>query len=275
MRFANDFHSRDFVTRENHWQIASLVTKKSLFTVTHALFFISYMFLCYKCEMLYGLHESSVGYVFYLLASTMYGIVLLFENMCWDSYHQTMNHNASWVLWIIPPQTKHNKPMFTFHGKILQFVGTYDWGTSWSQHIYCICTCLLKLPADDFSCLGLLNLWRDSISMTGLRQIIFGPGLVVVITFGLVIKCNSIQQIYSQTVWSMNIKHMFHWEISLSISDGTWWQIHRFALMIYQHWLWYIKFVLANDKVTGGFPSQRASYRKTFPCHVVIMILMA
>ena len=33
--------TRDFVTRENHWQITSLVTKKSLFTVTHALFFIS------------------------------------------------------------------------------------------------------------------------------------------------------------------------------------------------------------------------------------------
>ena len=33
--------TRDFVTRENHRQIASLVTQKSLFTVTHALFFIS------------------------------------------------------------------------------------------------------------------------------------------------------------------------------------------------------------------------------------------
>ena len=34
--------TRDFVTRENHWQIASLVTQKSLITVTHALFFISF-----------------------------------------------------------------------------------------------------------------------------------------------------------------------------------------------------------------------------------------
>ena len=32
--------TRDFVTRENYWQIASLVTQKSLFTVTYALFFI-------------------------------------------------------------------------------------------------------------------------------------------------------------------------------------------------------------------------------------------
>ena len=40
MRFANDFTS-DFVTRENNWQITSLVTPKWLFTVTHALFFIS------------------------------------------------------------------------------------------------------------------------------------------------------------------------------------------------------------------------------------------
>ena len=36
--------TRDFVTHENHWQIASLVTQKSLFTVTHALFFIYAMF---------------------------------------------------------------------------------------------------------------------------------------------------------------------------------------------------------------------------------------
>ena len=33
--------TRDFVTRESYWQIASLVTQKSLFTVTNALFFIS------------------------------------------------------------------------------------------------------------------------------------------------------------------------------------------------------------------------------------------
>ena len=38
------WHQRgNSVTCENHWQIASLVTQKSLFTVTHASFFI------YKC----------------------------------------------------------------------------------------------------------------------------------------------------------------------------------------------------------------------------------
>ena len=45
--------TRDFVTRENHWQIASLVTQKSLFTVTHALFFISYMCQLFWCLMQY------------------------------------------------------------------------------------------------------------------------------------------------------------------------------------------------------------------------------
>ena len=35
--------TRDFVTRENYWQIASLVTQKSLFTATHASFFISWI----------------------------------------------------------------------------------------------------------------------------------------------------------------------------------------------------------------------------------------
>ena len=32
--------TRDFVTRENYWQIASLVTQKSLSTVIHVLFFM-------------------------------------------------------------------------------------------------------------------------------------------------------------------------------------------------------------------------------------------
>ena len=35
--------TRDFVTREKHRQIASLVTQKLLLAVTHALFFISHI----------------------------------------------------------------------------------------------------------------------------------------------------------------------------------------------------------------------------------------
>ena len=35
--------TRDFVTRENYWQIASLVTQESLFMVTHALFFMYFI----------------------------------------------------------------------------------------------------------------------------------------------------------------------------------------------------------------------------------------
>ena len=64
-RFANDFHewrrtvNNDFwvtseaicqwfslVTSENHWQIASLVTQKSLFTVTNVLFYFLHAILC-------------------------------------------------------------------------------------------------------------------------------------------------------------------------------------------------------------------------------------
>ena len=43
MRCADDFSLMASVTRENYWQIASLVTQKSLFTVTHALFYIFYI----------------------------------------------------------------------------------------------------------------------------------------------------------------------------------------------------------------------------------------
>ena len=37
----------DFVTSDNYWQIASLVTRKSFFMVSHALFFISYIWMIY------------------------------------------------------------------------------------------------------------------------------------------------------------------------------------------------------------------------------------
>ena len=43
--------TRDFVTRENHWQITSLVNKKPLFTITLALFFIHILLrVCYPTQ---------------------------------------------------------------------------------------------------------------------------------------------------------------------------------------------------------------------------------
>ena len=38
--------TRDFVTRENYWQIALLVTQKSLFTVTNVLFYFLHAIWC-------------------------------------------------------------------------------------------------------------------------------------------------------------------------------------------------------------------------------------
>ena len=52
--------TRDFVTRENYWQIASLVTQKSLLTVTHALFFIYF--------------TSNKGVVFYSLCAKWFSL---------------------------------------------------------------------------------------------------------------------------------------------------------------------------------------------------------
>ena len=54
--------TRDFVTRENHCQITSLVTKKSLFTVTHALFFISYLTLYVGCNYISMLELKLINY---------------------------------------------------------------------------------------------------------------------------------------------------------------------------------------------------------------------
>ena len=60
--------TRDFVTRENQWQITPLVTQKSLFTVTHALFFISQsvVAICdFRAEIgIRLIEESNLGTVF-------------------------------------------------------------------------------------------------------------------------------------------------------------------------------------------------------------------
>ena len=62
--------TRDFVTRENDWQIASLVTQKSLFTVTHALFFIycivSYCFVLYCITSTFVVVYSPYYFFIYL-----------------------------------------------------------------------------------------------------------------------------------------------------------------------------------------------------------------
>ena len=43
----NNANNIYFIFIGNHWQIASLVTQKSVFTVTHALFFIHFQFYCF------------------------------------------------------------------------------------------------------------------------------------------------------------------------------------------------------------------------------------
>ena len=42
----------DEVTSENHWQITSPVTKKSLITVTNVLFYFLHAILCYEHTIL-------------------------------------------------------------------------------------------------------------------------------------------------------------------------------------------------------------------------------
>ena len=56
--------TRDFATRENHWQITSLVTKKLLFTITHALFFIYIQHYCLDFieEITSIFHSSRLNY---------------------------------------------------------------------------------------------------------------------------------------------------------------------------------------------------------------------
>ena len=50
----------DEVTSENHWQIASRVTQKSLFTVTNVLFYFLHAILCPRTHNSAKKHQPSL-----------------------------------------------------------------------------------------------------------------------------------------------------------------------------------------------------------------------
>ena len=115
------FFTRDLVTRENYWQIASFVTPKSLFTVTHALFFLSHIredkyaqyhclisqlvgthlvYNCYdvtdvlKCINMTGVSWSNPGIinaVLHIKAEKWYYLIFL-----WNSY-QNITDLIKWI----------------------------------------------------------------------------------------------------------------------------------------------------------------------------------
>ena len=65
--------TRDLVTRKNHWQITSLVTKNSLFTVTDALFFIYVI-----CKMAAILSRPHCVFVFVFVFDELYLYLIRF-----------------------------------------------------------------------------------------------------------------------------------------------------------------------------------------------------
>ena len=90
----------DFVTPENHWQIASLVTQKSLFTVTHALFIIT----CLSHQILTWINEKFISNI-----STTKDIQNHYQ-IKWHCLHYDVTylslmmgivalHNTSWSVW--------------------------------------------------------------------------------------------------------------------------------------------------------------------------------
>ena len=99
--------TRDFVTRENYWQIASLVTQKSLFTVTHALFFTSPI----SCLQLL------MHWIYHSLMLTHWGLVMPYDiiELCQYWFRQwplvAWWHQA--ITWIsvdlLSAQSSHNR----------------------------------------------------------------------------------------------------------------------------------------------------------------------
>ena len=127
--------TRDFVTRENHWQIASLVTQKSLFTViTHALFFIHnlvrgstkpvgllqpsllHTFLSCYCKLYVQIYPSQTPHpydidtciikkylcleMFYIRNCTVPDILFVCRMCCLCGYKVIFNLNLNWIAYL-------------------------------------------------------------------------------------------------------------------------------------------------------------------------------
>ena len=92
--------TRDFATRENHWQITSLVTKKLLFTITYALFFIYIQHYCLDVieEITSIFHSSQLNYATNARNQTLSCVTTGSE---WYTLHANHYLHFSEIQWFI------------------------------------------------------------------------------------------------------------------------------------------------------------------------------
>ena len=104
--------TRDFVTRVNYWQIASLATQKSLFTATHALFFFyewcfchiiddpEYHFFCATPNLCSNLHNGH----------PLLRVSIIRDKCSWTQASAEMVTICRWYLALFPTtlQWRHN-----------------------------------------------------------------------------------------------------------------------------------------------------------------------
>ena len=118
--------TRDFVTRENYWQFASLVTQKSLFTVTHALFFIACgnsllpYYFCYWLSTQQKKHWYIYHWSLSIITHTIYngrphGICFPVNRFrpiwpyCSVLFHQRCGHQMVAPVWVEKPWRRRVK----------------------------------------------------------------------------------------------------------------------------------------------------------------------
>ena len=104
---------RDFITRDNFWQTAPLVTQKTLFAVTHALFYISHKICTWLWRALFSCCYNISSYNCFMLfihLSIFFSVALMAEeSTTFISYHvigiycavETKLHFVSWACWFV------------------------------------------------------------------------------------------------------------------------------------------------------------------------------
>ena len=118
--------SRDYVTRENHCQIASFVTQKSLYMVTHALFYI--LFYIWQLTNMYIYLYANYSVWLYTIEqlksqkSTAASLIY-----CWAEYLFT--YKFAWCLFF-------HKHTYVRARLCFQWINNYIHYKMWDEIIY-------------------------------------------------------------------------------------------------------------------------------------------
>ena len=141
----NNANNIYFIFIGNHWQIASLVTQKSLFTVTHALFFIHFQFYCFLQMDIFFLRHM----IHTLTNLVQLGAISVRAQQCNSTYtsHYANTEGVSRLYWEFPRPSHHSCLTYCAQDPNCEVV----------THDKFLDNCRFHFEADDIPCLQIIS----------------------------------------------------------------------------------------------------------------------